>query len=313
MVNSLIRINTEKGDKRRMPSERLQTLIEMLRSRPAPAELSIEEQRANFDQMASLFPVAADVVSEPVDAGGVPAEWIATPGASKERAILYFHGGGYMVGSIDTHREMISRLSRAARARALAIDYRLAPEHPYPAAVEDATAAYRWLLSTGVDSARVVIGGESAGGGLTVATLVALRDAAEPLPAAGVCLSPWVDLECLGESMTAKAEVDPVAQREVILEMAKAYLGDANPRTPLAAPLYADLTGLPPLLIQVGTSEILLDDSTRLAERAKSAGVDVTLELWDEMIHMWHWFAAMLPEGQQGIDRIGEFIREHTG
>jgi monoterpene epsilon-lactone hydrolase len=218
-----------------------------------------------------------------------------------------------MLGSINTHREMISRISRAAGARALAIDYRLAPEHPYPAAVEDATAAYRWLLCTGVDPARLVIGGESAGGGLTVATLAALRDAGEPLPAAGVCVSPWVDLECLGESMTTKAEIDPIAQRQVILEMAKAYLGDAGPRTPLAAPLYADLTGLPPLLIQVGASEILLDDSTRLAERAKSAGVDVTLELWNDMIHMWHFFAAMLPEGQQAIDRIGEFVRQHTG
>jgi len=285
----------------------------MLRSRPALAEASIEEQRANFEQMASLFPVAADVVREPVDARGVPAEWIATPGASEERTILYFHGGGYMLGSINTHREMISRLSRAAGARALAVDYRLAPEHPYPAAVEDSTAAYRWLLSTGVDPARLVIGGESAGGGLTVATLVALRDAGDPLPAAGVCLSSWVDLECLGESMSTKADVDPMAQREVILEMAKAYLGDANPRTPLAAPLYADLTGLPPLLIQVGTAEVLLDDSTRLAERARSARVEVVLEPWDDMIHMWHWFAAMLPEGQQAIDRIGEFIRRHMG
>lgn len=296
-----------------MPSEQLHTLVEMLRSRPALAELSIDEQRVNFEQMASLFPVSADVVREPVDAGGVPAEWIAAPGATNDRAVLYLHGGGYMLGSINTHREMISRLSRAAGARALAVNYRLAPEHPYPAAVEDSTAAYRWLLSAGLDPARLVIAGESAGGGLTVATLVALRDAGEPLPAAGVCLSSWVDLECLGQSMTTKAEVDPIAQREPILEMAKAYLGSAHPRTPLAAPLYADLTGLPPLLIQVGTAEVLLDDSTRLAERAKSAGVNVTLEPWDDMIHMWHWFAAMLPEGQQAIDRVGEFIREHTG
>lgn len=296
-----------------MPSEQLQTLVEMLRSRPAPIEASIEEQRASFEQMASLFPVAADVVSEAVDAGGVPAEWIVAPGAAHDKVVLYLHGGGYAAGSIKSHREMISRISRAAGARALAIDYRLAPEHQYPAAVEDSTAAYRWLLSTGVDPARLVIGGESAGGGLTVATLVALRDAGEPLPAAGVCISSWVDLECLGESMTTNAEVDPIVQREVVLELAKAYLGSADCHTPLAAPLWADLTGLPPLLIQVGTSEALLDDSTRLAERAKSAGVDVTLELWDDMIHMWHCFAAMLPEGQQAIDRIGEFIREHTG
>jgi phosphinothricin tripeptide acetyl hydrolase len=179
--------------------------------------------------------------------------------------------------------------------------------------VEDCTAAYRWLLSTGVDPARLVIVGDSAGGGLTVATLVALRDAGEPLPKAAVCLSPWVDLELLGESMTTKAEIDPMLLREVGLQWAKAYLGDAHPRTPLASPLYADLTGLPPLLIQVGTAETLLDDATRLAERAKSAGVDVALEVWDDMIHVWQFFAARLPEGQQAIDRIGEFIRKHTG
>jgi acetyl esterase/lipase len=179
--------------------------------------------------------------------------------------------------------------------------------------VEDSTAAYRWVLESGVHPSRIVIAGESAGGGLTVATLVALRDAGDPLPAAGVCLSPWVDMECIGESMTTKAEVDPVVEREDVLKLAKAYLGETEPRTPLAAPLYADLRGLPPLLIQVGTAEVLLDDSTRLAGRAKSAGVEVLFEPWDDMIHMWHMFAAMLPEGQQAIDRIGEFVREHTG
>jgi monoterpene epsilon-lactone hydrolase len=296
-----------------MPSRQLQMIIETLRSRPAMADLSIEDQRAAFDALASQFPLAEDVRRDPVDAAGVPAEWITTPEALHERGIYYLHGGGYTLGSINTHREIISRLSRAARARALAIDYRLAPEHPFPAAVEDSTAAYRWLLAIGVDPARLVIAGDSAGGGLTVATLVALRDAGDPLPAAAVCLSPWVDLEGLGESMTTRAEVDPMVQREELLQHVKAYLGDAHPRTPLAAPLYADLRGLPPLLIQVGTAETLLDDSTRLAERAKAAGVDVVLEPWDDMIHVWQFCAAILPEGQQAIDRIGEFIRKHTG
>jgi monoterpene epsilon-lactone hydrolase len=296
-----------------MPSRQLQMIIETLRSRPAMADLSIEDQRAAFDALASQFPLAEDVRRDPVDAAGVPAEWITTPEALHERGIYYLHGGGYTLGSINTHREIISRLSRAARARALAIDYRLAPEHPFPAAVEDSTAAYRWLLAIGVDPARLVIAGDSAGGGLAVATLVALRDAGDPLPAAAVCLSPWVDLEGLGESMTTRAEVDPMVQREELLQHVKAYLGDAHPRTPLAAPLYADLRGLPPLLIQVGTAETLLDDSTRLAERAKAAGVDVVLEPWDDMIHVWQFCAAILPEGQQAIDRIGEFIRKHTG
>ena len=296
-----------------MASQQLQMIVEMLRSGPDFAELSVEEKRAAMEALTSQFQLAEDVRCQPVDAGGIPAEWITTPGAVEDRILYYLHGGGYMVGSIDTHREMISRLSRATGARALAIDYRLAPENPFPAAVEDSTGAYRWLLSMGVDPARLVIAGESAGGGLTVATLVAVRDAGDPLPAAAVCLSPWVDLEALGESVFTRAEMDPGVQREALLQMAKAYLGDAHPRTPLAAPLYADLRGLPPLLIQVGTAEVLLDDSTRLAERARSAGVDVDLDPWDDMIHMWQLFAAMLPEGQQAIDRIGEFIRKHTG
>jgi acetyl esterase/lipase len=294
-------------------SQQLQMIVEALRARPDSAELSIQDQRAAFQELASQFQPAQDVRCEPVDAGGIPAEWITTPEAGHERAIYYLHGGGYVMGSIGTHRDMISRLSRAARARALAIDYRLAPENPFPAAVEDSTSAYRWLISTGVDPARLVIAGDSAGGGLTMATLVALRDAGDPLPAAAVCLSPWVDLEGVGESMTTRAEVDPMVQRESLLQSAKAYLRDADPRTPLAAPLYADLSGLPPLLIQVGTAETLLDDSTRLAERARAAGVEVILELWDDMIHVWQFCAAMLPEGQQAIDRIGEFVRKHTG
>ena len=295
-----------------MASPQLQIIVEALRARPVPTGLSIQDQRAELAEMASRFRPAKDVRREPVDAGGVPAEWIHSPEASGERVIYYLHGGGYVEGSIDTHCDLISRLSRAARARVLAIDYRLAPEHPFPAAVEDATSGYRWLLSTGVDPARLVIAGDSAGGGLTIATLVAVRDAGEPLPAAAVCLSPWVDLEGLGESMTTKAGVDPMLQPEYILQGAKAYLGDAHPRTPLAAPLYADLRGLPPLLIQVGTAEVLLDDSIRLAERARAAGVDVTFEPWDDMIHVWQFCAALLPEGQQAIDRIGEFIRERT-
>ena len=296
-----------------MASEQLQTIIQVLRSRPAQDGLTFEEMRADFEQVTSFFPVPADVRYERVDAGGVAAEWITTPQATAERVVFYLHGGGYTTGSVNTHRELISRMSRAAGARALAIDYRLAPEHPFPAAVEDATTAYRWLLEDGVDPTRIVIAGDSAGGGLTVAALVALRDAGDPLPAAGVCLSPWVDLEGIGGSMTTRADADAIVQREHLLAMAKAYLGDANPRTPLAAPLYADLTGLPPLLIHVGTAETLLDDSTRLAERARSAGVDVVLEPWEDMIHVWHFFASMLPEGQQALDRIGGFIRERVG
>ena len=295
-----------------MASNELQMIINILRSRPDMAGLSVEELRAQMEVSLTQFQLPTDVRCESVNAGGVPAEWITTPGVVAERVIHYLHGGGYVMGSVSTHREMVSRLSRAASARVLIIDYRLAPENPFPAALDDSIAALRWLISIGVDPARLVIAGDSAGGGLTVATLVALRDAGKPLPRAAICLSPWVDLECLGESMATKAEIDPVVTRDSVLMLAKAYLGDTNPRTPLASPLYADLAGLPPLLIQVGTTEALFDDAKRLADRARAAGVDVTLEPWDDMIHMWHMFAAMLPEGRQAIDRIGEFIRQHT-
>jgi monoterpene epsilon-lactone hydrolase len=296
-----------------MTSPQLQMILEVLRARPPAAELSVEQARAEFEGVASQFLPSGDVRSEPVDAGGVPGEWISTPESTHERVIYYLHGGAYFMGSVNTHRELISRLSRAARARALAIDYRLAPENPFPAAVEDSTSAYRWLISTGADPARLVIAGDSAGGGLTLATLVALRDAGDPLPAAAVCLSPWVDLEGLGESMISRAEVDPMIQRDSLIQAGETYLGDADSHTPLAAPLYADLRGLPPLLIQVGTAEALLDDATRIAERARAAGVEVIFEPWDEMFHVWQFCASILPEGQEAIDRIGEFVRKRTG
>jgi acetyl esterase/lipase len=293
-----------------MPSKELEAVLELMRQRPAQPDLTLEEQRAVFED-APRFPLAEDVKYEVVDAGGVPGEWITTPGAADERVIFYLHGGGYVLGSVNTHRELISRLSRAAGARALAIDYRLAPESPFPAAVHDSVAAYRWLLSQGVGPGHIVVGGDSAGGGLTVAMLMAIRDADGLLPAAGVCISPWADMECT--SVIERAKTDGMIQPEGILGMAKAYLGGADPRTPLASPIFADLKGLPPLLIQVGGAEELLDDSTRLTERAEAAGVDVTLESWEDMFHVWHFYAGMLPEAQQAIDRIGEFVREKTG
>jgi monoterpene epsilon-lactone hydrolase len=295
-----------------MASKELQAIIDVFRSRPVLGEFSIEELRAQMEADSTQFPLAPDVRCQPVAAGGVPAEWVTTPESVEERVIYYLHGGGYVAGSITTHREMASRLARAAKARVLLIDYQLAPEHPFPAAVEDAVAGYRWLLSSGVKPTRVAIAGESAGGGLSVATLVALRDALEPLPAAAVAVSPWVDMQAVGESMVSRAAVDPLLQRDMLLEMARNYLGNADPRTPLASPIHADLAGLPPLLIQVGTAEVLYDDATRLTERAESADVEVVLEPWEDMIHMWPAFAAMLPEGQQAIDRIGEFVQKHT-
>jgi len=297
-----------------MASPQLQSLIQTLRSRPSRDDITIEQARAGLEALSEMVKPAADVQCEPVDVDGVPGEWVAASNAGPERTVYYLHGGGYTIGSIKSHREMVSRLSRAAAARALLVEYRLAPENRFPAAVEDALTGYRWLISNGADPARTVIAGDSAGGGLTVATLVALRDAGDPLPAAGVCISPWLDMEATGESLKTRADRDPWIQPDLLLLGAETYLGKGgDPRDPLANPLHADLSGLPPLLVQVGDSEVLLDDSTRLAERAKAAGVDVTLEVWDEMVHVFQAFAFMLPEGQQAIDRIGEFVRERTG
>ncbi len=295
-----------------MSQQQLQSIIGMLKAQPIAQAPSLQQMRDGFEQMGNLFPVDADVKREAVSAGGVKSEWVSAPGADPARAILYLHGGGYVIGSINTHRALAARLSRASKARVLMIDYRLAPEHPHPAAVDDAVAAYRWMLSQGLKASRIALAGDSAGGGLTVAALVAIRDARLPTPAAGACLSPWVDLEGIGESMTTKAGVDPMVQKAGLLEMAKAYLGGKDPRTPLAAPLYADLSGLPPLLIQVGTAETLLDDASRLTERARKAGVSVTYEPWENMIHVWQLFAPMLDEGQQALERIGAFVRENA-
>ena len=298
-----------------MASPEIKTISDMLRARQQEAleDISFTESRAMFEQMTSAFPVPEGIKSTPVDAGGIPAEWITARGSGDEQTIYWLHGGGYCIGSINTHRGLLARISAASRARAFAIDYRLAPEDPFPAAVEDAVSGYLWLLSTGVDPAQMIIGGDSAGGGLAAATLVALKEDGKPLPAAAVCISPWTDLALTGESLRSKAEADPMITNDGITRVRDAYVGDADPNDPLVSPIYANLSGLPPLLIQVGENEVLLDDSTRLAERAEAAGVDVTLEVWPEMIHVWHFFAAMLPEGQQAIDRIGEWVRERLG
>src|SRR5216683_4399997 len=297
-----------------MASEQLAKVLEMIKAVPRDPTASVGRMRGAMEKLSEH--VASDVKCEPVEAGGVKAEWIVPPGAAEDRVILYLHGGGYVMGSINTHRAMIARISRASKAKALALDYRLAPEHPFPAAVEDATAAYRWLLAQGYKPNKIVISGDSAGGGLVLATLLALRDANVAMPACAVPISPWTDMEGTGASMKTNAAKDPMVapsgSNGGLLNMAKAYVGSADPKNPLASPLHADYRGLPPLLIQVGGTETLLDDSTRVAEKAKAAGVKADLEVWDEMIHVWHVFAKLLPEGQQAIDRIGQYVLEHT-
>jgi epsilon-lactone hydrolase len=267
------------------------------------------QRRKDMDAGFSQYVIARDVTVEPVTANGVRAEWTSTPQDDRDAALLYMHGGGYVIGSLDSHRHLVSEAGRAAKAWALALDYRLAPEQPFPAAVEDAVSGYRYLLSRGIRPAHIAIAGDSAGGGLVVAAMLAIREAALPQPACGWCISPWVDMEGIGESMSAKAETDPMVQKAGLLEMAKLYLGAADPRSPLAAPIYADLKGLSPLLIQVGAAETLLDDAIRLAQVAGAADVRVDLQVWPEMVHVWHIFHPDLKAGLKAIEQGGAYVR----
>ena len=295
-----------------MTTAQLDSLVTLLRSRPAAESPVVGEVRAGFEQVGVFLGGAPDAKCEKVDAGGVPAEWVAAPGCDPERAVLYLHGGGYVIGSINTHRRLAYDISAASGARVLVIDYRLAPEHPFPAAVEDAAKAWRWLLQQGFAAHRLAIAGDSAGGGLTLATLVNLRDQKLGLPACAVAISPWVDLEVVGNSITTRAAQDPMVQKDGLLWMAGLYLNGKNAKTPLAAPLHADLKGLPPILIQVGTAETLLDDSTRIAEKLHAAGVDVRLAMWPNMLHVFPLFAPILSDGRDGCLEIGSFIRGRT-
>jgi acetyl esterase/lipase len=296
-----------------MPSQAFHDLVATLRAVQRVGTPTVAEMRAGWEKFASQFPPAADLAFEAVDAACVPAEWTRAPNADDSRTVLFFHGGGYNMGSIASYRDFTGRISRAAAARVLSVGYRLAPEHPFPAALDDALTAYRWLLDQKVPADRIVFAGDSAGGGLVLATLVKARELGIALPAAAMCVSPSTDLAKEGESMRTKADVDPVVRYDTSMAHALRYVGEGGDlKHPLASPLYADLSGLPPLLILVGTNETLLDDSTRVADKARAAGVEVELEVWDDMIHIWPFFAALLPEGQQAIERMGTFARERV-
>jgi epsilon-lactone hydrolase len=282
-----------------------------------PPAATVAERRAQYDRAERVFPVPPEigvktVAIKPERGPEIAAEWLEPPTGRAGAAMLYLHGGGYVIGSPRSHRHLAAALAGAAGAATLLPDYRLAPEHPFPAAVEDAVVAYRWLLARGIPPAGITIAGDSAGGGLTVATLLALRDGGLPRPAAGVCISPWVDLTSGGASYASKAASDPIVTQAGVSEMARAYVGAGDPRAPLVSPLFADLAGLPPLLVHVGSEEVLLDDSVALADRARTAGVAATLEIWPDMIHVWHWFFPMLDEGRKAIAGIGDFVRQQS-
>lgn len=265
--------------------------------------------RQQWEDAVANVPLPTGSTVTPVDVAGMTGEWISSPTVVPNAAVLLLHGGGYSAGSCITHRELAARLCLASGLRVLLVNYRLAPEHPAPTAVEDAATAYQWLLAQGLPPTRIIISGDSAGGGLAVATLLWLRDQHIPLPAASVLLSPWLDLTLSGPSMDTHATIDPLTSRKGLQRAATWYAGTGDPAHPLASPLYGALHDLPPFLIHVGSDEVLLSDSTRFAAKARASGVEVTLDVWEEMWHVWHMSAGTLPEGQQAIEQIGTFIR----
>jgi monoterpene epsilon-lactone hydrolase len=274
-------------------------------------DTTIEEQRSALESFAKLSILPRRTKIKPFHVGRLEAQWISVGNTPEDCVILYLHGGAYCIGSLNTHRDFAARISKASKIKTLLIDYRLTPEHPHPAAVEDAVFAYRWLLKNGYSSNNIVIAGDSAGGGLAIAALVKLRDLGEPLPATAVCLSAWTDLQLSGETMNTHIQKDPFLKPAWLQFMAKQYASNNDYRLPLISPIYADLTNFPPLLIQVGSDEILLSDSIRLAERARKAGVDVTLDVWENMWHVWHFFAGKMPESDSAINQVSNFIHEH--
>jgi acetyl esterase/lipase len=243
------------------------------------------------------------------DLGGLKSVRVASARARPDRHVLYLHGGGYVYGACSYYRDFIWRISAATAGQVLCIDYRLAPEHPFPAALDDAISAYRWLLAEGAAPAQLAVMGDSAGGGLALATLLRLRDEAVPLPAAAVGLSPWTDLALTGESLRINAEADPMLKVEDPTVFARHYLAGTDPRNPYASPLYGDPRGLPPVLMQVGSDEILRDDAVRMADKLKAAGCSVEVEVWPRMPHSWHLYARIVPEGKRALERIGAFVR----
>jgi acetyl esterase/lipase len=274
-------------------------------------EYTIEISRSSLDNIAEFQVIPDDINFKRVDSGGVPAEWVWSSNVNEDYVIIYLHGGGYTSGTIENSREFAARLSKLVNVRVLLPGYRLAPENPFPAALEDSVSAYEWLLLSGIKSKNICIVGVSSGGGLAITTLIKLRDRGIHLPSSAVLISPWTDLTNSGESIRINAKKDPMLYPEELEFYKNNYLGDHDPHDPLVSPLFADLKNLPPLFIQVGSYEILLDDSIRLAEKAKKAGVKVTLDIWDDMVHTFVTLDPNIPETIQAAVRIKKFIERY--
>jgi len=295
-----------------MSGSEIEAIRTLLGSKPRPVGWPARRER--IEEVGAHWPVAADVTLQAVDLDGVPGEWSTVPESRAERVLMFFHGGGYCSGSLRSHRRLVTEAGRAGGLRTLAVGYRLAPEHPFPAALDDAVVAWRWLRRQGIAAQDIVVGGDSAGGGLTVVLINALRAAGEEGPACAWLISPWTDLTQSGATMATKDAVDPLIHKGYLGELADAYApAGMDRRDPRLSPLFADLRGLPPLLIQVGSEETLLADATRLAEVAGAANVAVTLEVWPHMIHAWPMWNAGLAPGRQALARAGAFMRDRLG
>jgi epsilon-lactone hydrolase len=293
-----------------MAQTEIEAVRALLASKPRP--VGWPQRRRRLDDVGSIWPVAGDVKLTSIDAGGVPGEYSIVPSSDSSCTLLFFHGGGYCSGSILSHRRMVSEAGRAAGIRTLAIAYRLAPEHPFPAAYGDALTAWRFMRDQDIPAAHIAIGGDSAGAGFAIGLINQLRDAREELPACAWLVSPWTDLTMSGSTLVTKDPVDPLIHKGYLNELANAYLpAGMDRRDPRVSPLYADLRGFPSILIQVGSAETLLDDATRFAAVAGEADVAVTLEIWPHMIHAWHLWNARLEAGRRALVSAGAFIRTH--
>jgi monoterpene epsilon-lactone hydrolase len=293
-----------------MAQSEIDAVRALLTSKPRPVGWA--ERRQRIDEVGSVWSVADDVELEPVDVDGIGGEWSIVAGSDPSRVLLFFHGGGYCSGSIRSHRRMVTEAGRAAGLRTLAVEYRLAPEHPFPAAFDDALTAWRWLRKRGIAADHIAVGGDSAGGGLTVGLLNRLRYGEQELPGCAWLVSPWTDLTMSGATLASKDAVDPLIHKSYLEELADAYLpAGMDRKAPRVSVLYADLRGLPPMLIQVGSAETLLDDSARFAAAAGAADVPVTLEIWPHMIHAWPMWNARLDAGRRALASAGAFIRRH--
>ena len=294
-----------------MPQTEIDAVRALLGMKPRP--VGWEERRRRLDEVGAVWPVAEDVKLEPVDLGGIPCEWSSVPGADPSRVLMFFHGGGYCSGSIMSHRRMATEAGRAGGLRTLAVGYRLAPEHPFPAALEDALTVWRRLLRQGYAAKHIAVGGDSAGANLTLALVGELKRAGEDLPGCLWLASPWTDLAMSGRTLLSKSAVDPLIHKEYLEELASAYApAEMDRKDPRLSPLYADLKGLPPTLIQVGSAETLLDDAVRFAAAAGAADVAVTLEIWPHMIHAWPLWNARLEPGRRALAHLGVFLRQNV-